>query len=116
MKLRLLVPRPGARPHDAAADPVHEMLARVDNGSLSRVTIANESPLIRLTARSPHTHDQPIGLGLTLTEGCRHLLLDLEEAIREAPTRASDGRPLLRVLPGGLDPARTPLPTAPIAG
>ncbi len=117
MKLSQLVSRSGGsheRPEPSAA--VSEILARLGDGSLSQITFFNERPLIRVRARSPQTHEQPMGLGFTLAEGCQDLLRDLAEAIRHAPTRAADGRPLLRLLPGGIPPNAAWLPTTPVAG
>jgi len=114
MKLNVLVGRHGGcneRP-DAA---VRSVLNLLGTGSLSKVTLANEGALIRVRARSPKTPEQPMGLGTTVGEGCRDLLRDLAEAIRHAPTRGADGRPLLRVLPGGVAPNATRLPTTPTA-
>lgn len=114
MKLNLLVGRP-AGSHERPDAAVRTVLDQLGNGSLSQVTLVNEGPLIRIRARSPETHEQPMGLGCTVSEGCRDLLRDLAEAIKHAPTRDISGRPLLRLLPGGMPPNASRMPTTPTA-
>jgi hypothetical protein len=114
MKLSLLAGR-GSGSHERPDTAVREILDQLGDGSISHITFVNEGPLIRVRARSPKTHEQPMGLGPTVAEGCTDLLRDLAEAVRHAPTRAPDGRPLLRLLPGGVPPNATRLPTTPTA-